>query len=163
MSVNTALNNSANKLSINLLQPELLPEKVTLTLPRVVIVWGVFFLAMLAWVLQANYTQQNLKEKLSVLQQENSKHTDELSLLTAQLAARKVDRQLADKLETIQLLMSNKQALHTKLTNPNKTYAAGFSAAMNDLAKLHHQDIRLESININNIHGVGFKLELNEK
>lgn len=40
--------------------------------------------------------------------------------------------------------------MHEKLTNGNNTYVAGFAGAMNDLAQLHHQDIRLEVININN-------------
>jgi hypothetical protein len=46
--------------------------------------------------------------------------------------------------------MNHKQALHENLTNPNRTYVSGFAGAMDDLAKLHHQDIRLEVININN-------------
>jgi len=150
MSVNPNHSGSVDKLTINLLQPELMPEKVLLTLPRVVSVWCLVLFIMVGWAVQTNYTQHSLKEKLSVLKQKNSKYSNQLSTLTTQLAARKVDSKLADKLTTIKLLMSNKQALHAKLTNPNKTYVAGFAAAMDDLAQLHHQDIRLEAININN-------------
>ena len=150
MSVSPNQSNSVEKLTINLLQPELLPEQVLLTLPLVVSVWCLVLFIMIGWAVETNYTQHSLKGKLAVLQQENSKYTNQLSTLTTQLAARKVDSKLADKLATIKLLMSNKQALHAKLTNPNKTYVAGFAAAMDDLAKLHHQDIRLEAININN-------------
>ena len=152
MSVNPNLSssNNGNKFSINLLQPELLPEKVLLTLSRVVIVWCLVVFVMVGWSVVTNYTQQSLKAKLAVLQQENSKQTKQLETLTAQLMARKVDTVLADKLATIKLLMSNKQALHAKLTNPNITYVAGFATAMDELAQLHHQDIRLETININN-------------
>jgi len=150
MSVNPVQNANTEKLSINLLQSELLPEKVLLTLPRVVSAWTLVLFIMVAWAIQTNYTQHSLKEKLAVVKQENNKLTNQLSSLTKQLAARKIDSKLADKLATIKILMSNKQALHAKLTNPNKTYVAGFAAAMNDLAKLHHQDIRLEAININN-------------
>jgi len=150
MSVNPNHSGSVDKLTINLLQPELMPEKVLLTLPRVVSVWCLVLFIMVGWAVQTNYTQHSLKEKLSGLKQENSKYSNQLSTLTTQLAARKVDSKLADKLTTIKLLMSNKQALHAKLTNPNKTYVAGFAAAMDDLAQLHHQDIRLEVININN-------------
>tara|TARA_R110001592_G_scaffold54455_1_gene166660 strand:+ start:10037 stop:10684 length:648 start_codon:yes stop_codon:yes gene_type:complete len=154
MSVNTSVNpnqnGSVSKLTINLLQPELLPEKVLLTLPRVVAVWCLVLFIMLGWVVKTNYTQHDLKEQLTVLQQENSKYTNQQSTLTTQLAARKVDRKLSDKLVTLKLLMNNKQALHAKLTNPNATYVAGFAGAMDDLAQLHHQDIRLEAININN-------------
>ena len=154
MSVSPNLSNGVNggehKFSINLLRPELLPEKVLLTLPRVVIVWFLVLFVMVGWAIATNYTQHSIKEKLTVFQQENSKYTKQLETLTAKLTARKVDSMLADKLATIKLLMSNKQALHAKLTNPNKTYVAGFAAAMNDLAQLHHQGIRLETININN-------------
>jgi len=149
MSVNPQANKAVGKYSINLLQAELLPEKVLLTLPRVVMVWGIVLVVMASWAVATHFTQQSLIKELTALQQENSKQTQQLSTLTAQLAARKVDSKLADRLATIKLLMSNKQALYAKLTNPNVTYVAGFATAMDELAQLHHQDIRLESININ--------------
>tara|TARA_R110002050_G_scaffold297439_3_gene458912 strand:- start:326 stop:940 length:615 start_codon:yes stop_codon:yes gene_type:complete len=141
---------NASKLTINLLQPELLPKKVLLTLPRVVLVWGFTLLIMLGWVLQTHYAQGTLQTQLTFLQQENSDYTNLQNTLTAQLSSRKVDRELSDKLETLQLIMKTKQALHTKLTNGSNTYVAGFAGAMGDLANSHHQDIRLMAININN-------------
>lgn len=141
---------NASKLTINLLQPELLPKKVLLTLPRVVLVWGFTLLIMLGWVLQTHYTQGTLQTQLTFLQQENSDYTNLQNSLTAQLSSRKVDRELSDKLETLQLIMKTKQALHTKLTNGSNTYVTGFAGAMGDLANSHHQDIRLMAININN-------------
>lgn len=150
MAINPNSNGSANKLTINLLQPELLPKKVLLTLPRVVATWCLVFVVMLAWVLQTQYAQGSLRLKLTALQQENEQHTNLQSTLTTQLSARKVDKLLSDKLETIKLVMNTKQALHEKLTNGNNTYVAGFAGAMSDLAQLHHQDIRLKEININN-------------
>ena len=152
MSANLNLPNdkSVNKYSINLLQPELLPEKALLTLPNVVIVWCLVLFGMVGWAVTTHYTQQSFKAELTVLQQENREHTSQLEVLTTQLNARNVDSQLADRLATIKLLMNNKKALHAKLTNPNKTYVAGFAVAMDELAQLHHQDIRLETININN-------------
>lgn len=150
MSVNTNSNGHVTKLTINLLQPELLPKKVLLTLPRVVLVWGLVFVMMLAWVFQTHYAQDSLRTKLSAMQQENEQHTQLQSELSKQLSERKVDKRLSDKLATIKLVMSTKQALHEKLTNANNTYVAGFAGAMGDLAQLHHRDIRLEVININN-------------
>lgn len=144
MSVNTS------KLTINLLQPELLPKKVLLTLPRVALVWCLALLVMIGWVLQTHYTNRSLQSELTFLQQENSNYTNLQSTLTEQLSSRKVDRKLSDKLETLKLIMKTKQALHEKLTNGSNTYVAGFAGAMGDLANLHHQDIRLEAININN-------------
>lgn len=150
MLVSPNLSSGANKYSINLLQAELLPEKVLLTLPRVVTVWLLVLFVMIGWAVATNYNQQSLKGKLSVLQQENNKYTNQLETFSEQLAARKVDSQLVDKLSTIKLLMGSKQALYAKLTNPNITYVAGFATAMDELAQLHHQDIRLQTININN-------------
>ena len=150
MSVNPNQSYGANKYSINLLQPELLPEKVLLTLPRVVTAWCLVLLVMVGWVALTDYNQQDLKKRLTALQQENNRHTKQLETFTAQLSARKVDSQLADRLSTIKILMGVKQALHAKLTNPNIMYVAGFSTAMDELAQLHHQDIRLQAININN-------------
>ncbi|WP_114326194.1 PilN domain-containing protein [Candidatus Colwellia aromaticivorans] len=141
---------AANKYSINLLQPELFPEPVLLTLPRVVLLWVAAFTLMLGWGIVTDFQHQSLQEKLNVLQKEKVKQDKLFASLTTQLTSRKVDGKLADKLATIKLLMSNKKALHEKLTNPNKTYVAGFATAMNELAQLHHQDIRLQTININN-------------
>lgn len=150
MAFNTNKSDSVEKYSINLLQPELLPESILLTLPRVVLVWFLVLLVMVGWAVQTSYTQSSLQRKLAIAQEENSKYTTQMNTLTTQLAARKPDRKLTDKLAVIKLLMSNKQSLHAKLTNPNETYVTGFAVAMDDLAQLHHQDIRLESININN-------------
>ena len=150
MSANLNVNSAANKYSINLLQPELLPEQVLLTLPRVILLWVGAFILMFGWGVVTNFQHESLQEKLNVLQKEKVKQDKLLASLTTQLTSRKVDSKLADKLATIKLLMSNKQALHGKLTNPNKTYVAGFATAMSELAQLHHQDIRLQTININN-------------
>jgi Tfp pilus assembly protein PilN len=150
MSANLNVNNTANKYGINLLQAELLPEKNLLTLPRVVLLWVAAFALMLGWGVITEFKHQSLQEKLTVLQKEKVKQDKLIASLTTQLTSRKVDSKLTDKLATIKLLMSNKKALHEKLTNPNKTYTAGFAIAMNELAQLHHQDIRLQTININN-------------
>ena len=110
MSVNPNQSYGANKYSINLLQPELLPEKVLLTLPRVVTAWCLVLLVMVGWVALTDYNQQDLKKRLTALQQENNRHTKQLETFTAQLSARKVDSQLAGRLSTIKILMGVKQA-----------------------------------------------------
>ena len=151
MSLNSNVSSSPmGKLSINLLQPELMPEKVLLTLTRVVILWSLVFLAMLVWIIVTNYEHNNLKDELQIANNQNVKYESQITELTEKLTSRKVDKKLEEKLKTIKLLMKNKQALHATLTNPTKTYVRGFALAMDDLATLHHKDIRLESININN-------------
>ncbi len=139
-----------NKFSINLLQPELFPKKVMLTLSRVVTIWLLVLLVMIGWAVTVHYEQLSLQQTLTTTQQTNSKLSAQVETLTTQLSNRKVDSELAEKLANVKLLMNNKQALHVKLTDPNVTYVAGFAKAMDELAQLHHQDIRLESININN-------------
>jgi len=142
--------NRLNKYQINLLQSELLPEKVLLTLPRVVALWSLVLFLMITWGFTNYYIHDQLTAKLKVIQQKNTKHSKQLSILTDELDNRKVNNQLVEQLKTIKLLMVNKQVLQTKLTNPNETYVVGFAAAMNELSTMHHQDIRLQTIHINN-------------
>lgn len=144
------VNSATQKYRINLLQPELLPEQVLLTLPRIILLWVVAFMLMLGWGVVTSFQHQSIQQKLNVLQKEKVKQDKLLENLTTELTSRKVDSQLVEKLTTFKLLIKNKQALHEKLTNPNKTYVAGFAIAMNELAQLHHKDIRLQTININN-------------
>lgn len=139
-----------NKYQINLLQAELLPEKAALTLKRVVMLWLLVLVLMVAWAIASHYTQTLLTTKLAVVQQENSSRTKQLESLNNALNNRKVNSELAEQLETIKLLMINKRALHAQLTNPNQTYVAGFAAAMKELSDMHQKDIRLQAIHINN-------------
>jgi len=155
--------NAKKKYTINLLQAELLPEQVLLTLPRVVAVWGAVFFVMVAWSMLASYQQQTLTAQQNVLEKVKASQTKELSMLTQQLATRKVDNKLAEKLATIKLLMANKQAFHAKLTDSKQTYVAGFATAMTELAQMHRQDIRLQSIKINNNSMTFSGLALNPK
>ena len=97
MSANLNVNSVANKYSINLLQPELLPEKVLLTLPRVVLLWIAAFTLMLGWGIVTDFQHQSLQNKLNVLQKEKVQQDKLLASLTTQLTSRKVDRKLADK------------------------------------------------------------------
>ena len=150
MSADKNLNEGEQKKqTINLLQPELLPEKVLLSLPRVTIIWAVVFAVMVGWSMLANYQQQVFTAQQKALEKEKAGKTQELDKLSLQLSARKVHSELTEKLATLKLLMVNKHALHAKLTDSNQTYVAGFAAAMSELSQMHHQNIRLQSIQIN--------------
>jgi len=146
------MNISPKKYYINLLQPELLPENVLLTLPRVVSLWVTVIVLMLIWGGYNNFTNEQLSAKLAVLKQEESRQNEQLNLLTNQLTNRQVSSQLTEKLETVKLLVENKQILHAKLTNSEQTYVAGFADAMKELSQLHRNDIRIQNIQINNEH-----------
>ena len=137
------------KHSINLLQAELFPEQPFLTLSRVVAAWLSLLVIMIVWagITELNYNSSAvvydtlLKEK-----QQKSKLAQQLE---TQLQNRQVSPVLTKKLDAIKLVMLNKDALLSKLTDSNETFAGGFVMAMNELSAMHHKDIRLQTININ--------------
>lgn len=142
--------NVEKKYHINLLQAELLPQRVLLTLPRVLGLWSLVLFVMLAWLTTVSYSQSQLTSQLASVQQENQQVTQQVETLTQQLDKRKVDSLLAEQLASIKILMLNKQALHASLTNPNQTYVAGFADAMQELSQMHSKNIRLQTIRMNN-------------
>lgn len=143
-------NEQNNKYSINLLQAELLPEKVLLTLTRVVTLWCLVLVFMIAWFLGLSYTQSQHKNEIKALQQHNTEYSSKLQELTNQLAKRKANATLTDELSLVKLLIDNKKSLHKSLIDSNQTYVAGFASAMAELAELHSRDIRLQSIHMSN-------------
>jgi len=137
------------KHSINLLQPEIFPEKQLLTLSRVAGVWSGLFLIMLIWAI---VTEMNLRQSAAIydgMLKEQQVKTTLAKNLEAQLQNRKISPALSQNLNTIKLVMRHKDALLNKLTNSKETFAGGFVMAMNDLSAMHHKDIRLQTISIN--------------
>jgi Tfp pilus assembly protein PilN len=140
----------AGKYSINLLQAELLPKKVLVTLPRIVVLWLVTLVLMIAWAVMVNAQSQNLNGKNKILQTENKRQTAIKQELERELVNRRVDAVLEEKLATIKMLLLHKSALHSKLTDTNLTFVSGFAMAMEELSDLHHNDVRLQHIIISN-------------
>ena len=139
-----------NKYSINLLQPELLPETPLLSFKRIVFVWLIAFATMAFWTVAEQQKHQTLTKQFSTLQKNKNKNTKLVQNLEVQLSNRRVNSALKEKLDTLKLLMTNKHALHAKLTDPSRTFVAGFASAMSELADYHHKDIRLQAVNISN-------------
>jgi Tfp pilus assembly protein PilN len=139
----------ATKHNINLLQSEIFPEKPLLTLPKVVGIWLVLLMFMLAWtiVTEVNYKKSNAKYYGFLTEQEKQKKRSQV--LESQLQSRQITPALMNKLNTLKLVMQHKQALLDKLTNTNETFAGGFVMVMNDLSAMHNKDIRLQTISIN--------------
>lgn len=137
------------KNSINLLQPELLPEKQVLTLSRVAIILAISLVVMLSWSALVKVQHQSLSVKVNDLTQENNIQSELVSNLENELAQRKVDGLLTEKLDRLKLVMKHKEALHRELTDPSRTFVAGFATAMDELSALHYKDIRLQHIKIN--------------
>lgn len=137
------------KHSINLLQPELIPVQPLWTLRRVVVVWLLVLAGMIAWVVITQVHIQQLTAEFNSAKLTKQQTSEQLSRLEKQVSLNKASPVLQEKLDTLKLLLVNKEALHDKLTDASSTYAAGFSAAMAELAELHHKDISLHVIKMN--------------
>lgn len=137
------------KLSINLLQAELIPEQPLWTLKRVVVVWGIALVLMISWGVTAHYQLESTERQLALLNQEKAKADAKLAGLEQRVAQNKADAVLQEKLATLKLLLQNKTMLHEQLTDASSTYAAGFSQAMTELSQLHHNDISLQQVKMN--------------
>ena len=135
---------------INLLQKELFPDKKLLTLSRVFLLWCLVLVFMVSWAVITDYQHQKIRKQHHALKKEKQRNSALVDKLEKQLANRKVDAVLSDKLETIKLLLQQKHALHTKLTDTNLTFVSGFAIAMDELSGMHHKDIYLQSVNIKN-------------
>lgn len=136
------------KHSINLLQADLLPEKVLWTLKRVVSLWLVVFAVMLLLIFFVQLQVSSLNAEFQALNSVNTKQQMQLQNLELKVANNRKDAQLLTQLETIKLVIENKQHLHQQLTDPTQTYSAGFSTAMAELAELHDKNISLQHVNI---------------
>ncbi len=135
-----------NKFTINLLQADLLPKKVWLTLKRVVLAWSLTFTLLLLVILITQYQINLNANQLQRLQITKLNQTALLSDLEVKLSQNKPNPLLISKLNTLKLLMDNKQKLHQELTNNKSTYVVGFARAMTDLASMHSREISLNKV-----------------
>lgn len=137
------------KLSINLLQAELLPEQPLWTLKRVAYIWSIVFVFMFAWMLYSDHQLSQYTAESNAVNQQQQQNEMLLASLEQQVRQNKADPLLQEKLATVKLLLVNKQTLHQQLTDTSSTYAAGFSVAMTELSELHHKDVSLQKVQMN--------------
>jgi membrane-bound inhibitor of C-type lysozyme len=135
-----------NKYSINLLQAELLPKQVLLTLKRVVISWLLVSSLMLVMAFFSQYQANNVAEQLKALNKVKVKQNKVLADLEKNIQQNKTDVKLTRELKTLKFVMSNKQALYQELTNRDTTYVGGFAKAMTDLSEMHSKNISLQKV-----------------
>ncbi|MDO6444746.1 PilN domain-containing protein [Colwellia sp. 1_MG-2023] len=140
------------KLSINLLQAELMPEKPLWTLKRVVSVWAIAFVLMLGWMFYSNFQLTQRTHEFNQANEQKQKYEALQADLEIQVSQNRADPLLQEKLATVKLLFVNKTNLHKQLTDTNSTYSAGFSKAMTELSELHHQDVSLQKVHMNKSH-----------
>ena len=138
------------KYSINLLQADLLPVKALWTLNRVVALWLTALIVMLVLIFISQIQLSRLNAVLQAEKALNSSQKLQLQNLESAISANRKDAALLAKLNTVKLVIANKQHLHQQLTDPAQTYSAGFSSAMAELAELHNNNISLQSVNIGN-------------
>lgn len=138
-----------SKYTINLLQPELFPEKPLVSLPRVVAAWGFVFVVMLGLSFVLDTTTRKLETQVNSLKVLKQEQDIQLKQLKAELANHKADIALEAKLAMLQNLIQNKKSIYAYLTNTEQSYIGGYSQAMSELANVHSRNISLSTIIIN--------------
>ncbi len=136
------------KSTINLLQPELKPDKPLVTLKNAVAVWTLTFLVMGALAFYTESQRQSYQEKVTDLTSENTKLIEQSEQLQQRLSNHKPSPELIAELETIRALSTDKRKLFEQLTNSEQSYITGFASAMQELSELHRSDISLQQISI---------------
>lgn len=134
------------KHTINLLSADLLPEQPLVTLSRVVGVWVAVLVTMLAASSFTGYHVDNLHSENRLLEAKHEQLQVQSDSLREQITNRSTDPELETELAVLKLIMRNKQALYTQLTDKNRTYVSGFADSMTELANFHHKDISLTHV-----------------
>jgi len=138
------------KHSINLLQADLLPAKALWSLNRVAALWIATLVVMLGIIFIVQLQANNVKAEFKAINSLNTIQKSQLKDLEKAISNNRQDTELLTQLNTIKLVIANKEHLHQQLTDPTKTYSAGFSSAMAELAALHDKNISLQRVNIGN-------------
>jgi hypothetical protein len=136
----------ANKYSINLLQPELIPQTPLFSLNRVLLFWGVLLVLIVMVIGLGQYKLSSAKSLNSQLLIQKNQQQLLQNNLSLELSQQKADPQLIEQLATLKLLIASKKELHTNLTDNSKTYVAGFAKTMTELAQIHQANISLQKI-----------------
>jgi cytochrome c-type biogenesis protein CcmH/NrfG len=86
------------KNSINLLQQDLLPKQVLVTLPRVVMLWCLALVFMLSWTFFDHYQVTELTAKYVALSQIKTNQDNQLAQLEDKLKANTADVKVLEEL-----------------------------------------------------------------
>ena len=97
------------KLSINLLQADLIPKNALVTLPRVVMLWVVTFAVMFSWSLLNNYQMNKLMVQDQKLSRIKTSQDALLAKLEAQIKANRADTKVLEELAMLKLILGNKK------------------------------------------------------
>ncbi len=144
------MHSGQRKYTINLFQAELQPKKPLFSLKRVVTAWVTLFTLMFVWMLFSQHQLSKINNENITITNENSIITAKLADLEGKLRQHKPSVVLKDKLALLKLILVNKKGLYNQLTDRNRTNVAGFASAMTELSAMHHPDISLHSVSIDN-------------
>jgi hypothetical protein len=136
------------KHSINLLQPELIPEKPLWSLKRVILVWLGLLLLMMAWAFFSDYQLSQSEKKYQRISAEKSTLNEQLVSLEQEIALHKPSNKLKEKIDLLKLVLANKSRLHEELTDTTNTQVAGFAQSMSELSENHNRGISLQLVRI---------------
>lgn len=137
------------KHDINLLQPELIPDKPLWSLKRVLMLWLLALLIMVGWIFFSQQQSSKLKSEHQELRVEKTRLNDQMILLEAELEAHKPSNKLKEKIDLLKLVLNNKTQLHEELTDSTNTQVAGFAQSMTELSENHNRGISLQRVKIN--------------
>lgn len=135
-----------SKYTINLLQPELIVKPAFLTLAKVVGLWALLALAMIAWYVLNSYQFTNYSDHATRISLDNDAKKTQLNELEKAIKERKLDPRLQEQVATLNLVLENKQALRAHLTDSSQLSVAGFAEAMTELSNNHHRDVSLTRV-----------------
>lgn len=136
------------KSRINLLQPELLPQKQALTLTRVVQAWAVMSVVLIAVIYQLDSQLAQSQQSADTLRQAGTLNQSKITELEQQVINQLEDPQLQAQLRMLKSRFNSKQKLQTQLANEQRQFATGFSGYMTELARYHQANISLQEVMI---------------
>lgn len=137
------------KLSINLLQAELIVKQPLWNLQRVLLLWLFCLILTLSGWWWADHQYQLNTSQYNAVSEQNTILKAKEEALKNKINNNKVNPELQEQLNSLTLLLENKKDLLRQLTDSSSTQSVGFSMAMTELAKFHNQNISLQSITIN--------------
>ena len=142
------IDNTLGKYSINLLQPELIPDKPFWSLKRVVLVWILALVLMIAWAYFSDYQLSQSEHKFQQLTSEQNSLNNKLMELEAKVETDKQSNKLKEKVNLLKLVLANKSQLHDQLTDKTNTQVSGFAQSMTELSENHNKGISLLLVKI---------------
>lgn len=141
------------KYRVNLYLEELRPQLALYTLKFVTFIWGVAFVVMLLWGLWLQSSLNQVNDQYNKQLSRNNQLQADLTTLSKQLSQRTKSPVLLAKLDELTQTYQDKQYVMAELGTLNAHSSKDFGSLMENLAKVHEEDLWLTRIKVdgNNI------------